>query len=277
MAEQQCYQSIQGVFSNAGFIDRPFIYEVSKLSSTSSFSSALANAYQPIKPSSQARGPFPLSDQHLPTNEVCFSCLVTFKLSYPGPDEVQSSASPQQRFAHILASRAPTEWPPSPAADIDIVREAFPDKDHGTFPVLDMYKVDMTEYNSEKLLPDRRELILYRLMNPLPKDDLNAHILCHAYEADRNGLIMAGNHLGYGYNMGSAASLSCSFYVHTNAEEAVMEGDGFWVQEACWPRVSAGRCMYESRLWSPDGRHVATAYQDGIILPAKKKSLEEKL
>lgn len=126
----------------------------------------------------------------------------------------------------------------------------------------------MTAFNASKSLPERRELILYRLHKPLPPTDTSAHILCHAFEADRNGLIMLGNHLGYGYSLGPVASLSYSFYVHVNAEEAVMEGDGWWVQEVYWPRTSAGRGMMESRIWSPKGVHVASGYQDGIILPA---------
>jgi acyl-CoA thioesterase len=134
-----------------------------------------------------------------------------------------------------------------------------------------MYKVDMSGFNKNKAIPDRRELIYYRLLKPLPKEDTNAHILCHAFEADRNSLFMLGNHLGYGHDLGIAASLSYSFYVHVNADEAVMEGDGWWMQEVSWPRFSAGRGAMESLIWSPQGKHVATGYQDGIVLPMTAK------
>jgi acyl-CoA thioesterase len=182
---------------------------------------------------------------------------------------VQESESPQVRFAAILQSRAPDEWEACPQADIDLVRETFPMKGHGSFPILDMYKVDMTGYNAGKAIPDRRQLMLYRLHKPVPEQDVNAHILCHAYESDRNGLIMLGNHLGWGYNLGPTATLSYSFFVHVNGDEAVMRGDGWWIQEMWWPRVSAGRCMQETRLWSPEGKHVASGYQDGMVLPVK--------
>jgi len=191
----------------------------------------------------------------------------------PVPADVQPTTTPWQRYAAILSTRKPDEWDPSPQADIDALRDAFPIKGHAYFPILDMYKVDMTRFNVPLPLPERRELILYRLHKPLPETDTTAHILCHAFEADRNGLIMLGNHLGYGYNLGAVASLSYSFYVHVNAREAVMRGGdegGWWVQEVCWPRVSAGRGLMESRIWSPEGVHVASGYQDGIILPQGK-------
>lgn len=267
-------KSIQGVFTNPGLTDRPFIYEVTTVSATRSFTTCLVNARQPREPSSQPDGPYPTSDADLPLGDVCFTCLVTFKRPVPSPSEIQQEPSPWQRYASILNSRRPDEWEPSPQADIDAVREAFPIRGHAYFPILDMYKVDMTAFNDARPLPEKRQLILYRLHKPLPADDATAHVLCHAFEADRNGLIMLGNLLGYGYALGPVASLSYSFYVHVDAAPgAVMRpGDdgGWWLQEVCWPRVSAGRGMMESRIWSPEGVHVASGYQDGIILPAVK-------
>ena len=269
-------QSIQGVFTNPGLQDRPFIYEVSPLASGRSFRARLVTASQPKQPSQTPLGPFPLSDANLPLSEICFSCLTTFKRSVPTHDEVQEVYSAQERFADILSLRAPDEWDLCPQSDIDLVKEMFPNPGPGAFPILDMHKVDMTAYNADRSIPERRELMLYRLLKPLPKEDVNAHIVCHAFEADRNGLIMLGNHLGHGYNIGVAATLSYSFYVHVNPEEAVMEGDGWWLQEVSWPRASAGRAMMESKIWSPEGKHVASGYQDGIIGPETKKKKKKK-
>lgn len=181
---------------------------------------------------------------------------------------MQPEPSPQERFASILQSRAPHEWEVSPQADSDLVREAFPAVGHGTFPMIDMHKVDMTSFNEGKPMPERRQLILYRPCKPILEDDVNGHISVHAYESDRNGLLMAANHLGYGYSLGHVASLTYSFYVNVNADEAVMRGDGWWVQEIWWPRFSAGRVLQETKLWSPEGKHVASGYQDGIVMPA---------
>ncbi|KAF7563674.1 hypothetical protein G7046_g429 [Stylonectria norvegica] len=269
--------SIHAVFTNPGVADRPFIFEVSNINSSRSFTTRLINVRQSTEPSSVPSGPFPVSDAQGPLGIICLTCLTTFKRPVAGPADVQDSVSPQKRYHDILGSRAPTEWDTCPQADIDAVTAAFPNAGHGAFPVLDMYKVDMTAFNKDKHVPERRELILYRLLKPLPKEDTNAHILCHAFEADRNGLIMLGNHLGYGYRMGAVASLSYSFYVHVNGEEAVMEGDEWWIQEVSWPRVSAGRGTMESRIWSPEGKHVASGYQDGMILPAFTKKAGGKL
>lgn len=180
----------------------------------------------------------------------------------------------QERFASILSSRPPEEWPPSPPADIDMVTD-FVGKDIvGSFPGVDMKKVDMTAYNAGKPLHEKRELILYRLLTPLPSDgtdgwDANAHICAHAWTIDRNGLLMLGNLLGIGHAFGRAASLSYSLVVHVNAEEAVMEGDGWWIQECCFPRAAAGRGVIMSKVWSPEGLHVATEYQDGLCQAAE--------
>jgi hypothetical protein len=157
----------------------------------------------------------------------------------------------------------------------------------GTFPIVDMKKVDMTAFNEGKPLHERRELILYRLLHPLPVGspvkegdddssavwDANSHVLVHAYEADRNGLLMVLNNLGFGATYGRVASLSYSFVMHVGAAEAVMDvqyggggerTDGWWVQEVRFPRAAAGRAIVMSLIWSPAGLHVATGYQDGI-------------
>lgn len=271
LRDSRIWQSIQGVFTNPGKIDRPFVFDVQSIFSSRSFSTRLVNVRQPTQPSSNPDGPFPLSDISLPAGDICFTCLTTFKRPVTDLDDIQDVVSAQQRYASILSLKKPDEWPESPQADIDIVTAAFPDAGHGAFPMLDMHKVDMKAFNADKPVPDRRQLILYRLMKPHSKEDVNAHIACHAFEADRNGLIMLGNELGYGYSLGPVASLSYSFYVHVNADEAVMTGDGWWIQEVGWPRTSAGRGMMESKIWSPEGKHVASGYQDGIVLQSKTK------
>ncbi|KAH6603661.1 hypothetical protein Trco_008436 [Trichoderma cornu-damae] len=276
-------KSIQGVFTKPGAIDRPFVYDVTSVHSSRSFATKLVQARQPTEASSSPLGPFPASDADRPLGGVCFACLTTFKRPAPSPAELQTEASAQERYAAVLSQRAPDAWDASPQLDVEAVTMLFPNAGHGGFPMLDMHKVDMGAFNADKRVPERRELILYRPYKPIPEDDANAHIVAHAFEADRNGLIMLTNHLGWGFNLGSAASLSYSLYVHVNAEEAVMKGDGWWIQEVCWPRVSAGRAMMESRIWSPEGRHVASGYQDGIAIPEggkkekERKTTEEKL
>ncbi|KAI3320129.1 Thioesterase/thiol ester dehydrase-isomerase [Xylariaceae sp. AK1471] len=296
--------TIHGFFSEPGRDDRPFIYEVTSLASNALFPNFLVTARQPSSPSTNPeRDHYPRADADLPSGPVCFSAMVSFRPAGISQLDAQEP-SPQARYAKILSSRRPIEWDPAPITDIEGVLDMIPDarKAVGLFPGLEMRKVDMRAYNADRPFHERRELILYRLLAPLPttssrgkegesdgeegyeNDGADAHICAHAYAADRNGLLMIGNHAGFGFEIGRAASLSYSFVIHVDAADAVMmysEGDDeWWVQEACFPRVQAGRGIVHSKIWSPRGVHVATEYQDGIIRrkprPGEKGAKEER-
>ncbi|KAI1634076.1 thioesterase-like superfamily-domain-containing protein [Biscogniauxia mediterranea] len=273
--------TIHGYFSEAGLPDRPFFYDVSTVAANPSFVNLLVTARQPTRPSSNPAGdPYPTSPpgDEPPLGPVRFTALVSLRPA--GLSQLSISEIPaQQRFADVLSSRAPSAWPPAPNVDIAAVMAKLGSATQmTTFPGLEMRKVDLSSYNAGRALPERRELILYRLLAPLKEEEGNggcdAHILAHAYGADRNGLLMVGNHAGFGYDLGRAASLSYSFVVHVNPADAVMAYsntddvdnlDEWWVQEACFPRVEAGRAIIMSKIWSPAGVHVATMYQDGIL------------
>lgn len=220
-----------------------------------------------------------MADALLPPGPTCFTAIASFKLAEPhtGGGTVSAAEPPaQERFASILSTRPSEQWPPSPPVDIDTFTRHFGTNIVGTFPAMDMKKVDMTSFNRGKPLHEKRELILYRLLRPLPSDgtdgwDANAHICAHAYAIDRNGLLMLANLLGIGEAFRRAASLSYSLVVHVNAEEAVMKGDGWWVQECCFPRAGAGRGVIMSKIWSPEGVHVMTEYQDGLCQAFEEK------
>ncbi|KAI0465989.1 Thioesterase/thiol ester dehydrase-isomerase [Xylaria cf. heliscus] len=279
--------TIHGFFSEAGLGDRPFIYEVTNLASNASFPNLLVTARQPASPSTTPEGDhYPIADADLPPGPVCFSAMVSFRPDGLSQFDAQEP-SPQERFADILNSRRPMEWDPAPITDIEAALDMIPGARQaiGLFPGLDMRKVDMRAYNEHRPFHERRELILYRLLAPLPVNDTSgdaegngsgrcavagpdAHVCAHAYGVDRNGLLMIGHHAGFGRDLARAASLSYSFVMHVNAEEAVMtcgDEDQWWVQEACFPRVQAGRGIIHSKIWSPRGVHVASMYQDGII------------
>ncbi len=292
-----------------------------------SFTAARVDARQPQTPSRKPTSPrdrFPASDAAKPLGAVCFTALVSLMFPRPhsghslngsaaaGAAGVNTQEAPAQaRFAAILASRGgdPMAWEPSPPVDLDVLVAAVGRDVVGTFPALDMRKVDMRAYNAGRPVHDRRELILYRLLAPLPatawsgssssssSDDTsggggsgsssigggaNAHVLVHAYAADRNGLLTAANHL-HGGMADRTASLSYSFVMHANADEAVMTtsasagGDdrnghghgGWWLLEMSFPRAGAGRAVVTSKIWSPEGVHVATEYQDGVCTAPK--------
>lgn len=361
------------------------------------FANFSVTARQPQQPTSSPSGDhYPLSDAvNSPMGPICFTALVSFRPA-SSSQVVTQEDPPQHRFAHILDSRPPHKWDPAPLVDIDRVVAMLPPgkkRGAGTFPCVDMKKVDMSDYNRGRPLHERRELILYRrILSPAEQEkkrkqeqernkkggkqvemeDPDAHILTHAFEADRNGLLMCGNHVGFGSSLARAATLSYSFVVHVSPEEAIMRSqqpkqrrpeederyqhqhqlelqqqhqdkmrelheherqrrssstsypptlslpfspsagpskhsshdhdpngrsehhgrnviqhfkheddkyddkdqeedeeagnrDEWWIQEATFPRVEANRCVVLSKIWSPQGKHVATEYQDGII------------
>lgn len=153
------------------------------------FHNLLVTVRQPLSPSTNKAGDhFPLADADLPLGPVCFNALVSFRPSVVSQHKAQELPV-QKRFADILDSRPSSQWGPAPHVDIDGMVEAFPMKNPGTFPVVDMKKVDLAAYNEGKALDERRELLLYRPVAPLPENP-DAHILTHAYEADRNGLLV---------------------------------------------------------------------------------------
>ncbi|RYP29437.1 hypothetical protein DL767_006706 [Monosporascus sp. MG133] len=260
-----------------GLTDRPYIYEVTTLAANPNFYNLLVTVRQPTAPSTNAAGDFfPLADAELPLGPVCFSALVSFRPSTVSEIAAQEM-SVQSRFAGILGSRPLAEWEPVPPMDIAGIVASLGTDLVGTFPAVDMKKVDLSSYNEGKPLHERRELLLYRLLAPLPASDPDVHIMVHAFQADRNGLLMVGNQAGIGFNLGRAASLSYSFVVHVNPADAVMGygEDQWWIMEACFPRLEAGRAIIMGKIWSPEGVHVATEYQDGILRPAQPRREEK--
>ncbi|KAK1831458.1 acyl-thioesterase [Podospora conica] len=273
-SERLGFHSIHGYFTSMGYKDRPFIYDVKPVSVSRSFSTVSVTARQPAVPSTNPEGDhYPVADAALAPGPVSFTAICSFKSSEEHSDGASIQEDPvQKRFASILSSRRAQDWPPSPLVDIDAVVSIVGNHHVGTFPIVDMKKVDMAAFNEGKPVHERVELILYRLLKPLPSDgtdgyDANAHMAVHGYTVDRNGLLMLGNHLGFGWKLGKVASLTYSLVVHVNADEMVMEygEDEWWVQESTFPRAGAGRGVIMSKIWSPRGVHVATEYQDGLV------------
>lgn len=269
-----------------GLKDRPFVYEVAPTSTSRTFSILSVSAAQPSAPSTNPQHDhFPPEDTSLPAGPVAFTALCSFKSAEPHSNGVSMQEdSPHKRFASILGTRRPQDWPPAPIVDIDAVKAIDGTDGVGIFPVVDVKKVDMTAFNKGKPVHERAELLLYRLLKPLPSDgtdgyDANAHAVVHAFAADRNGLLMAGNHLGFGWSFGRVASLSYSLVLHVNADGAVMHDgeDEWWIQEATFPRAGAGRGVVLSKIWSPQGVHVATEYQDGLLRAHEERPGREKL
>ncbi|KAH8664187.1 thioesterase-like superfamily-domain-containing protein [Xylariales sp. PMI_506] len=277
--KQFAIHTIHGYFTEVGRVDRAFIYEVTSIAENQSFPNLLVSARQPTEPSRSRGGDFfPLEDAEIPLGPVCFSAVVSFRPEVRRQVDLQEP-SPHIRFSEILSSRPPAAWDPAPLVDIDSIVSAVPEKPVGWFPIVDMKKVDLTVVNQGKPYHERKELIMYRLIAPLPESEPDLHILTHAFEADRNGLLMVGNHAGFGFDFGRALTLSNSFVVHVNPQDAVMKygDDEWWIQEVCFPRLDAARGIVMCKIWSPSGVHVATQYQDGIIQKANSEKRQGKL
>ena len=280
------FKTIHGFFTRPGARDRPFLYDVTPLTSTRTFASLSVIARQPTQ--SSTPGPaainqgFPLADASLPLAQPAFTAMISLKQPEHDSAGVETQEEPPQvRFKEILESRRPEEWPPAPPVDLSAIVAFVGAHQEGRFPVAIMKKVDMRAWNRGKPLHERRELVLYKLHAPLPvedegKWDANAHVVAHAYVADRNGLLMVANNMGFGFTLEKAASLSYSFVMHVGAKEAVMrEEEGWWVQELWFPRTGRGRGIVESKIWSPRGVHVATEYQDGMIRGYERGFVDE--
>jgi len=185
---------MHGLFTSAGRADRPYIYEVTLPSTGKSFTAAQVTARQPLK-ASKGRDRFTAADASEPLGPICYMAMVSLALPQPHSRGTSiQEVSVQTRFASMLAQRAPGDWPPSPLVDMKSIVAVVGDDLVGTFPIVEMRKVDMSGWNAGRPHSERRELILYRLLGPLPTRNAdgtsnglgaNAHALVHAYEADR--------------------------------------------------------------------------------------------
>ncbi|KAG5932514.1 hypothetical protein E4U53_001295 [Claviceps sorghi] len=84
--------------------------------------------------------------------------------------------SAQKRYADILSQRTPAQWERTCPFDVDINTDLFPGAGHGAFPIRDIYKLDMSTWNKGKEAPNRPQLMLHRLISPIPKNDIKGHI-----------------------------------------------------------------------------------------------------
>lgn len=155
------------------------------------------------------------------------------------------------------------------------------------FPGLECRKVDMTRYNASLTAFDRRQLFLYRSLGDLPPDP-NIHACAHLYASDRNSLFIVANHLEISDKFTHMASLSHTVVFHCPVSQLMLQhqesGERTWFCQEVWTtRAAGGRATHHSRIIGPDGAHVASTFQEGMIRVgvgenqyerAYKKSLE---
>jgi acyl-CoA thioesterase len=135
-----------------------------------------------------------------------------------------------------------------------------------------MKRVDMSAYNDPREPLDRRQLIFYKPIGELTSD-LNLHMCAHLYASDRNSLFIVANFLGVGGSFSQMGSLTHTVVFHAPLKDLRLEekdslnspqGDWFCKEDRT-DRASVGRTNFHSRVFSPEGVHVISIVQDGMV------------
>ena len=208
---------------------------------------------------------------------VCFTCTCSFKTDETSPLDVQEHVDIWDMYKSVLTGKTPEDFPEAPGMDVPFYRKMLAEEPHRNekFPGLQNHKVDMKAYNEHRAPLDRRQMIFYRPIGELP-DEPNIHMCAHLYASDRNSLYIIANHLDVGDNYTQMGSLAHTVIFHApweqlkfrlRAPDAGPQGNWF-VKEDWTTRVSVGRAMYHSHVWSPDGTH--TVSYTHLTLPTKR-------
>ncbi|KKK22077.1 hypothetical protein P175DRAFT_0499255 [Aspergillus ochraceoroseus IBT 24754] len=269
-----------GTFILPGRTDIPYIYRVRHLRDGAMYCTRAVDARQ--------------------DGQICFSCICCFKRDEKQETFSHQAVPAQERFKSILAGERPEEHQISPSVDADwwisqVASGAFKEKE---FPGLDVRKVDMKHYNTTlevKQSPEKyRQLTLYSLKGSpggfgegLNRDGLrgreesgefdNLYACAHMYSSDKNSLLLIPRALGI-TTWSSMASLTLTVVFHQHGEALRMVDWGatsdkqgeepskkWFIQEGWTPRSGENRAIHESWLWSPDGKLIATSYQDSML------------
>ncbi|KAL2803277.1 thioesterase-like superfamily-domain-containing protein [Aspergillus granulosus] len=231
--------------------------------------------------------------------KICFSGICSFKRDEKKDGFNHQAPPAQERYRSILAGKRPEDHPVSPSVDADwwIDQIAENGIKEPAFPGLDVRRVDMGHYNSTpevKRSPEKyRQLTLYSLLgspggaSAADLNDLrrreetgefdNLYACAHMYSSDKNSLLLIPRSLGIKH-WSSMASLTLTVVFHVHGEPLRMvDWDAslgkttsdppkkWFIQEGWTPRSGENRGVHESWLWSPDGKLLATSYQDSVL------------
>ena len=217
-------------------------------------------------------------------NDICFTCTCSFKKPESNLLDLQEKMDLWQQYKPALEGKGPQDFIECHGVDIPWyweLRERTGYNDE--FPGLQTTKVNVEPYNKNKNPLDRRELMFYRAWGPLPSNP-NIHLCAHLYASDRNSLYLVCNLMDVGDLYTSMSSLVHSTSFHGDTENLLFgpshsndsplddaNGFGRWFcREDSTTRSASGRAMFNSRVWSANGTHVASLMQDGMIRYAKK-------
>ncbi|KAK5133318.1 hypothetical protein LTR08_007843 [Meristemomyces frigidus] len=255
-----------GNFILPGLTSIPFVYKVHIIRDGRSYATRIVNVTQ-----AEGKG-------------ICFTSTCSFKLAETSPLDVQEKVDIWDKYRSVLEGKTPTDFEECPGMDVPWYWERRKKTGHNdAFPGLQSQKVAMADYNDQKHPLDRRQLILYRTLGDLPPDP-NMHLCAHLYASDRNSLFIVANHFEVGDIYTQMGSLVHSVVFHTGMENLSFgpsagtsspldDKSGRWFcKEDYSDRVAAGRGLFHSKVWAPDGMHVATIIQDGMIRVTKKST-----
>lgn len=204
---------------------------------------------------------------------VCFTCTCSFKTDETGNLDAQESINVWEKYDVVLKGKNPDEFPEAPGMDMPFYWKLLEDgHSNDKFPGLKTMKPDMSAYNRSRQPLDRRQLIFYKPIGELPSDP-NLHMCAHLYASDRNSLFTVANHYEVGGNFSQMGSLAHTVIFHAPLKDLLLQAEtlsdnsqGVWFcKEDRTDRASIGRAMYNSRVWSPNGTHVMSIMQDGMI------------
>jgi acyl-CoA thioesterase II len=251
-----CSQNISGWFILAGLLDVPFIYKVQTIRDGRSYCTRTVNV-------TQATG-----------KGICFTCTCSFKTDEDSTLDTQRPMDLWQTYSSVLKDKTPEDFPEAPGMDVPWYRKEL-EQGHPNdkFPGLETPKANMKAFNEPRQPLDRRQLIFYRTIGDMPPSDANLHMCAHLYASDRNSLFNIANHLEVDGSYSQMGSLAHTVTFHAPIKSLLfkpVEGtgnpQGNWFCKEDWTeRASVGRGIFHSRGWAPDGTHVLTVMQDGMI------------
>lgn len=113
-------QNVHGFFTLPGLPDKPYVYQVSTLSSGRSYATRYVTVKQPLVASSNR--PFRTEDSEKGLSGVCFACIVSFKRDEKFGDEEmgtghQMKEGVRERFTGVFEGLDPGTLQKSPAVD----------------------------------------------------------------------------------------------------------------------------------------------------------------
>nr|POF18616.1 acyl-coenzyme a thioesterase 8 [Quercus suber] len=248
--------SVTGNFILAGLLNVPFIYQVHIIHDGRSYCTRVVNVTQP------------------PSDGVRFTCTVVFKTAETSLLDVQAPVDLWTKYASVLSGKRPTDFPLGPGMDTPsyVQRRAMTGL-NDALPGLDMPKVDMRDYNAMRHPLERRQLTFYRTIGPLPSppSSPNLHLCAHLYASDRNSLFHVVNLFDVADRWTAMGSLSLHVVFHAPLAALLFRAStppqdaGWFVKEDSSDRISGGTGLCHSKLYAPDGTHVATCLQDGLM------------